>query len=301
MNNKNTMDHPFSTLPSRELSRIVDLLVGNSCDHALVLLDAGGHILSVSESFFRIFSLTEADVVGKNLTTLYPQGQQNPERMTGLISLALANGSAEEEENYQRGTHQVFCAKTVLFPVSGTTPPCFVGIIRDLTLLVASQEHLHTLLTVDELTGLNNRQHIFDLGVVEYRRWERYRSPLSMILCEVMTPSLSDDLKNGTLRDTADIIRQCLREVDAPARIHDVLYCILLFNTSLEGAAIVAERIRRAIRSTLYTMKTTEKISLNTVVNTANTQSSSFEDFYEQTFFALQKLRRQGDDALIVL
>lgn len=296
--------HTFSGLPAADLSRIVDLLVRNSCDHALVELDAAGNVLSVSESFYRIFGQTEKGVMGQPLTHFYPTGQQDPERMTNLISIALSEGVAVEEENYQRNGNQVFVAKTVLFPVSESDMPRFVAVVRDMTLLVASQEQLHTLVTVDEMTGLNNRQHLFDLGRIEYRRWERYGAPLSMILCDVEVSSLSEYDKNSALRDVSDVLRQCLREVDTPARVYEGIFCILMFSTPLEGASVVAERIRRAVRSTGLSSgggTSAQHLKINLVVSTAGEMIPDFDAFYERAVDALQNLRRRGENHMIVL
>ncbi len=291
------MHKAFTDLPQRELARLVDLLVRDSCDHAVFEIDTGGTILRVSESFYRLFNTDSSHVIGRSLTDFYPTGYQSPERMTTLIADAVAAGIAREEDSYQRSNGQVFYGKTTIFAIEKTHPPQFVVTVRDMTLLVASQEQLHIMMTIDDVTQLNNRQHLFELGRVEYRRWARYGAPMSLVLLEIN----HDNPSEAMLRDMADILRQCLREVDIAARIYKGIFCILMFNTPLEGACIVAERIRNAVNMTALQQAHQTKMFLNQVVLTADANVGDFDGLYHKGFSVLQDLNRQGNDHLLVL
>lgn len=287
----------FSALPSREQSRLLELLVRHSRDQAVFEVDAAGDILACTEPFYRVFGHDPESCLGRNLTSLYPDGQRNPERMTNLIADALATGLAEEEGSYQRRSRQVFSARTTFLLVSESNPPCFVVSVRDQTMLAGNHEQLRSLLTLDELTGLNNHQHIFEIGRVEYRRWQRYHVPVSMILC-ALDPDARDE---QVQRDMADILRQCMREVDVAARLEDGLFCVLMFSTPLEGACTVAERIRRAIGKVGLEGGGHHPVRLGMVVTTANDGADSFNAFYGHAAATLQNTLDSDHDSLIVL
>ncbi len=294
------MTHPsldFSVLPPREQGRLLELLVKHTRDYAVFEIDAAGDIRTCTDSFSRIFGHEAGAVLGRNLTSLYPDGQRNPERMTNLIADALTTGLAEEEGNYQRENSQIFSARTTFLLVSGSTPPRFVVAIRDQTLLVASHEQLRSLLTLDDLTGLNNHQHTLEIGRVEYRRWQRYHVPVSMILCELRAARLDEKIQ----RDMADILRQSMREVDIAARLEEGLFCALMFSTPLEGACTVAERLRHAIDKVGLKRTHHPAVTVNMVVTTANGSADSFNTFYRQAAVTLRNMAENGGDNLVVL
>ena len=283
--------------------KLLALLLEHIRDHAVFEIDAAGNIVAGNKSVLRIFGHDAGQSAGLSLTRLYPHGQQSPERMTALITDALHKGRAEEESRYQRRNGQVFRAHTVILPVTGAAPPRFAVVVRDLSILMASQDQLHALATLDMLTGLDNRQHVFDLGRVEYRRWRRYRVPLSLILCEVdsmreLRSRCGEDMADDTLRNMADLLRQSVREVDVVARLEGGLFCAHMFSTPLEGACVVGERIRRSVATTSLH---DDKITASLVIATANDAANDFDGFFKQLEDALAEARLQGGNRLIVL
>lgn len=116
------------------------------------------------------------------------------------------------------------------------------------------------LTTIDTLTGLRNREFLFERMAAEVARAQRYKEPLSLILVDV------DDFSrfnarhgnregNRLLRTAANLVRMSVREqVDVACRYGGAQFAVLLPNTraAANGAGIVAERIRRQIESTRF-------------------------------------------------
>ncbi len=113
-------------------------------------------------------------------------------------------------------------------------------------------EKLEILAMSDELTSLPNRRSFFIRGNEEINRSRRYKIPLSLIILDI------DKFKNindSFGHDTGDLALQCIaktlkeqcRDVDLPARLGGEEFGILLPNTKLEEAVIMADRVRKAI------------------------------------------------------
>jgi diguanylate cyclase (GGDEF)-like protein len=108
--------------------------------------------------------------------------------------------------------------------------------------------------TRDPLTGLGNRR-AFDASLAhELARVQRSGSPLSLIMCDIdhfkkVNDSLGHETGDLVLKELAEIIKINCRELDVPARFGGEEFVILLPDTTLEGAALAAERLRAAVET----------------------------------------------------
>lgn len=101
----------------------------------------------------------------------------------------------------------------------------------------------------DRLTGAYNRQHFMRLLDRETQRARRYRNSLSLIVMTV--DYLWPDEATRSAAITAQILKAIseralrdIREIDAIGRLDEKIFGILLPETSIEGANLVAERLQ---------------------------------------------------------
>jgi diguanylate cyclase (GGDEF)-like protein len=128
-----------------------------------------------------------------------------------------------------------------------------VETLRDITTQKLAQSDLETLAARDGLTGLANRRS-FDVRLAEEaRRAMRDRLPLSLLMMDVDFFKLYNDA-NGhqkgdeCLRAIAQAIAATLwRETDFPARYGGEEFTVIMPDTPLSGAMLIAERLRGAI------------------------------------------------------
>jgi diguanylate cyclase (GGDEF)-like protein len=116
----------------------------------------------------------------------------------------------------------------------------------------ALEEELRRLARFDELTGLCNRRYLFDRLTQEMMRTRRYGSPLSILLVDLDHFKRINDTYGHLMGDTvlatvASVIRDTIRATDIPGRYGGEEICIVLTETKIEGARLVAERLRRRI------------------------------------------------------
>ena len=122
--------------------------------------------------------------------------------------------------------------------------------------LKAAVDEIHLMSITDSLTGVYNRGYINEHLPQEVRRAHRYGRELSLLMCDI------DHFKN--VNDTyghlaGDVVLksfgQCLvsnirQQVDWAGRYGGEEFLIVLPETDLDGAMVLAERIRKAVETT---------------------------------------------------
>jgi diguanylate cyclase (GGDEF)-like protein len=109
----------------------------------------------------------------------------------------------------------------------------------------------------DSLTGLGNRR-AFDAALNhELARIRRTGGPVSLIMCDIdhfkkVNDTLGHQTGDLVLKELAEIIKASCRDLDVPARFGGEEFVILLPDTSLEGAALAAERLRAAVEAHVF-------------------------------------------------
>lgn len=285
--------------------RVLALLLEHIRDHAVIELDAKGQVQNWNRSLGRVFGYAAEDMAGQSLLRLFPATRQSPDRVTEMLEAARRRGSFEEDGEFQRRNGQTFRAHTVVLHLAETDH--FIAVIRDLAVLMASRDQLHALATADQLTGLANRQHIFDLGRVEYRRWKRYHVPLSLMLVDIdgfsaLNAKYGETVGDSILRDLASIVRRTVRDVDLVARVENDTFAALLFSTPPEGAATLAERLRVAVNTADFAPQGVRvKFTVSLAAGTANNDAQDFDQFYEQVEKALTKAKARDGDCIEIV
>ncbi len=111
-----------------------------------------------------------------------------------------------------------------------------------------AQELIYT----DDLTGLFNYRYLQSILDQEIRRSERYGLQFSLVFIDLDYFKEVNDrhghLAGSTaLKEVAGLLRQSVREVDVLFRYGGDEFTALLVETDSQGAAVVAERIRRSV------------------------------------------------------
>ncbi len=106
----------------------------------------------------------------------------------------------------------------------------------------------------DDLTGLYNRRYFFERLERELYRSRRYDRTLSLLMIDIDHFKAYNDnfghlRGDQALRKIARVFVDCLRQIDVVARYGGEEFLVLLPETTKDNAAIVGEKLRKAVES----------------------------------------------------
>jgi diguanylate cyclase len=108
----------------------------------------------------------------------------------------------------------------------------------------------------DSLTGLANRRAFDDEMRRRIAEWERKQAPFSLVLMDIdhfkkFNDTHGHPVGDEVLRHVAKVLQKQSRDMDLPCRYGGEEFAAILPTTKIDGACIVAERIREAIESSV--------------------------------------------------
>ena len=134
-----------------------------------------------------------------------------------------------------------------------------VAWIAEQALIALENARLHGLVqrqaVTDELTGLANRRKFLSQLDAEITRSRRSGSPLGLVLADLddfkrINDTYGHEVGDEALRSFAEIMGTVARDVDLPVRLGGEEFAVLLPDTDLAGATLLAERLRFTLEST---------------------------------------------------
>ena len=153
----------------------------------------------------------------------------------------------------------------------------------------------------DSLTGLYNSKRFFDVIDAELNRARRYGRRLSLAFLDI------DDFKsfNDThghlegdrlLREVARVIRSECRENDLAFRYGGEEFTIILPETDVEHAVVVADRIRSRVAETLLRLRdgATDGRTVSVGVSAFTEDVSSIKDLIDRADKAMYRAKLAG-------
>lgn len=119
---------------------------------------------------------------------------------------------------------------------------------------IALHEQVSRQAVTDELTGLANHGRFQELIEAEAEQVRRYQYPLGLIMVDLDNFKAINDTYGHpqgdvVLRAVGEVLQDNSREADWPARYGGEELALILPHTDLEGAFVIAERVRTAIEA----------------------------------------------------
>jgi diguanylate cyclase (GGDEF)-like protein/PAS domain S-box-containing protein len=111
------------------------LLLGNVVDHAIIVLDPQGRVLSWNAGAERLMEYNEDEIVGQDFSRFYPRAHVERDEPRRALERTIAEGRYEDEGWRVRKNGSTFWANVVITPIrdKGKELLGFVKIVRDLT------------------------------------------------------------------------------------------------------------------------------------------------------------------------
>jgi diguanylate cyclase (GGDEF)-like protein len=115
-----------------------------------------------------------------------------------------------------------------------------------------SEELFRQLAVTDPLTGIHNRRYFYQLARMELERSCRYHHALAVVMFDVdhfkrVNDHYGHAIGDQVLQTLAGLVRNCLRSNDIFARYGGEEFIMLLPETDLQAASLLADRVRRQV------------------------------------------------------
>jgi diguanylate cyclase (GGDEF)-like protein len=159
-------------------------------------------------------------------------------------------------------TFNIFIYQTALMIAQGLIALCFLGAFQTLLLSDVSNLHYENSIT-DPLTGLYNRRYFMQQASSALKTARRHEFPISLIMCDIdyfkkINDKFGHDSGDKALQSFSNLLTNRVRDGDTLSRYGGEEFAILLPQTSLDGALVLAERMRHE----------TEQMSIKTPTDT---------------------------------
>jgi len=122
---------------------------------------------------------------------------------------------------------------------------------------------------IEPKTGLYNMRHFQSVLSQELQRADRFARPLAVLMIDVdhlreINTTRGHLAGDRALKSVASALESATREYDVAARFGGDEFCVVLPETELEGALVVAERIRSFVERSALDPKVTVSVGVAT-------------------------------------
>ena len=157
--------------------------------------------------------------------------------------------------------------------------------------------------TTDGLTGLINHKTFYEILEKELWRSRRYGGQISLIMVDIDNLKKINDAYghragDKVIREVSRRIKECIRQIDTAARYGGDEFAVILPNTSLNDATVVAERMVEVVSRTPTTWQK-EQITLSISVGLGQYDADSNpEDITSRSDQALYSAKQAGKNTV---
>jgi diguanylate cyclase (GGDEF)-like protein len=177
-----------------------------------------------------------------------------------------------------------------------------VELSREIEERKKAQSELERIITLDPLTSLFNRRHFFELTLKELERSQRYNRPLSVIMLDIdhfkqVNDQFGHLVGDRVIVEVARRIQKALRRIDSACRYGGEEFAVLLPETPLMQAEMVASRLwnlvtRQPTVSGELVLKITVSVGVATFQHSSEITVDDLLDQADQAMYAAKQAGR---------
>lgn len=267
-----------------DLFKILHRVVEQS-PSSIIVTDRDGTIIYVNPSFVQSTGYAKEEAVGKN-TGLFKSDKNPTETITKLWETILSGNEWRGELSSKKKDGSDFWEHSVISSLKNDDGDIthFIAINTDITeyknmmeALTVSKRKYRKLSITDSLTDLYNNRHFYERVETESNK----ESPLSVILLDIDNFKQINDTYghvegDRVLQQISQIIKCEVGEKHVPCRYGGEEFAIILPETTVNEAVIVAEKIRMTVSEKTVQTESGDKINLT--VSLGVVQRKSYDD-----------------------
>lgn len=228
-----------------------------STQDAIIMMDPNGAISFWNPAASIILGYRAEEAIGQNLHELLTPARYHEafqEAFPEFLKTGRGNavGRIIELSALHKNGHEISISLT-LSSVIIQEQWHAVGILRNITQWKKMEDGLVRLASVDDLTGLFNRRVFMKTLSQEIARCRRYGKPAVVVMLDLdHFKTINDTFGHASgdmvLREFAGMITQTIRKTDVAGRVGGEEFALLLPETTLDDAMLLAQRILRKVR-----------------------------------------------------
>jgi diguanylate cyclase (GGDEF)-like protein/PAS domain S-box-containing protein len=220
-----------------------------SSREGIVVTDGNGTVVMTNPAVHEFLGKTHDQIVTEGFLNLF----DDPELIIDHLERTVGAEGEADLHNYNDRTLSLYAA-TIMSEDGNVIGSA--ALIRDITEQKRLENELRKLSTTDGLTGLANRRFMDESLTEELDRTRRYELEMSVLMFDVdhfkkFNDEYGHDQGDRVLQTLADVMRSTVRDVDLPCRYGGEEFLIILPNTPVDGALLVAERLRESVANTI--------------------------------------------------
>jgi diguanylate cyclase (GGDEF)-like protein/PAS domain S-box-containing protein len=190
----------------------------------------------------------------------------------------------------------------------------FVSINEDITTRKETEEKikrlnagLEQLAMTDYLTSLYNRRYFMQRGTEEFKRAKRNKQPLALLMLDIdqfkkVNDTYGHEAGDMALQQVASVLKSSLREIDILGRMGGEEFAVLLPNTPLHEAGVLAERVQQIMANTSFELPGASlniNITISIGVAVMTDEMSVIDDILRNADAALYHAKNSGRNRVI--
>lgn len=289
----------------------LNALLTSITDYALIGLDRAGCITDWNETIGRVTGHGQT-VVGLPYSVFYPRDATTADQVCDRLRDADQNGWSLDEGPRLRADGSEFWASAMISPLpefdaalAEPDEPAYCMVLRDISDKREAVESRRKAMFCDHLTGVANRRAFFEAAELELTRNRRAPRPTALIVFDADNFKRINDryghpAGDAVLRQLGQALTQTFRQVDIVARVGGEEFAVLLPSTTLEGALVVAERLRQLVARQLTSFEDAQiEYTVSAGVVASDGETLTLDTLIKRADQALYAAKGQGRNRVV--
>ena len=278
----------------------LDLIIENAPAPIFVKDASERRYVLVNRAGERFWGASRAEMIGKTSHEVFPK--EEADLIATRDEQLLQSDQPLFDERQICTPHngiRSIVSRRLIVRDSGGKPRYVVGVIEDVTERKRAEERIAHLADHDALTDLPNRRHFAEKLEQALKLVQRGKR-LAILYIDLdyfkrVNDTLGHAIGDEVLKDVADRLRGCVREIDAIARLSGDEFAII--QTSLEqpsDAAALAMRIREAIKAPYNLNGHSVVVDSSIGISIAPNDSTKLDELLKTADIALYEAKTSG-------
>ncbi|MGB5868490.1 MAG: transporter substrate-binding domain-containing protein [Arcobacteraceae bacterium] len=221
----------------------------------ILTTDLKGIITSVNQAYLDATGFLRSDLIGNTHAIMKHPDMTKAFFDQMWITIQSNNFWNGEVKNLTKDNHFIWFSMNI--------EPIFIDNekvgYRSISQNITDKKLIEKFSITDQLTQLYNRHYLEKYFAIEMHRSSRYETPLSLLLLDIdyfklVNDTYGHDIGDETLKSMALILEKSVRKTDVVGRWGGEEFIIILPNTSVLQAEILAQKIRKKVEK--YEFKT---------------------------------------------